>query len=168
MIFSIFRFFAPTDSRFTNIVQTIHQWKDYLFSFQMVYIFHDPYDWFCAPGSHILYVRIVVVFWPVWWCVLTETPRTVWRCPCLWRWRRARRDSASAAGYGTRKTQRSPRAKWSVCPWHRWLSRTLQAAYHDWYKVQTHLSHSMMMMLWFLSLLLALDLKSLVQTRWGF
>lgn len=34
-----------------------------------------------------------------------------------------------------------------------------------WYKVQTHLSHSMMMMLWFLSLLLALNLKSLVQSR---
>jgi len=50
----------------------------------------------------------------VWWCVSTETPRTVWRCPCLWRWRRARRDSASAAGYGTRRTPRSPRAKWSA------------------------------------------------------
>ncbi len=31
MIFSIFRFFAPSDSRFTNIVQTIHQWKDYYY-----------------------------------------------------------------------------------------------------------------------------------------
>ncbi len=29
-------FFAPSDSRFSNIVQTI-QWKDYLFSFQIMY-----------------------------------------------------------------------------------------------------------------------------------
>jgi len=39
-IFSMFRFFAPPDSRFSlpNIVlskQTIHRWKAYLFSFQM-------------------------------------------------------------------------------------------------------------------------------------
>ncbi len=32
MIFSILWFFAPSDSRFTNIVQTIHQWKYYWFS----------------------------------------------------------------------------------------------------------------------------------------
>ncbi len=59
MIFSIFfYFFAFSDSRFSNIVQTIHQWKYDLFSFQMMHKsqFHKmyPYDWFCAPGSHIL------------------------------------------------------------------------------------------------------------------
>ncbi len=40
MIFSIFRFFcAPSESRFSIIVQTIHQWKDYLFRFQIMYKF---------------------------------------------------------------------------------------------------------------------------------
>ncbi len=34
---NIWIFFAPSDSRFSNIVQTIHQWKYYLFSVQMTY-----------------------------------------------------------------------------------------------------------------------------------
>ncbi len=39
----------------TNIVQTIHQWKYDLFSFQILEFRKiDPYDWFCAPGSHIV------------------------------------------------------------------------------------------------------------------
>ncbi len=44
MIFSIFRF--------SNIVQTIHQWKDYLFNFPMMHTsqFHKM-DMFCSPGS---------------------------------------------------------------------------------------------------------------------
>ncbi len=59
MIFSISRFFfAPSDSRFSNIVQTIHQWKYYLFSFRIQYKSQfwkiDSYDWFCAPGSHMV------------------------------------------------------------------------------------------------------------------
>ncbi len=53
MIFSIFKFVC---TRFSNIVQTIHQWKYYLFSFQMMHTSQfpkiDAYDWFCAPGSH--------------------------------------------------------------------------------------------------------------------
>ncbi len=34
-------------------VQTINQWKAYLFSFFIQNI--DPYDWFCGPGSHIIF-----------------------------------------------------------------------------------------------------------------
>ncbi len=40
-------------------LQTIHQWKAYLFSFQMMYTSQlkkiYPYDWFCGPGSHFTY-----------------------------------------------------------------------------------------------------------------
>jgi len=39
-----------------NIVQTIHQWKAYLFSFQGMsksqFRKIDPCDWFCGPGLH--------------------------------------------------------------------------------------------------------------------
>ncbi len=70
MIFSIFIFFLhPQIPDFQiavsqpNIVQTIHQWKYYLFSFQMMYtsqiLIIDPYDWFCVPGSHL----IIVISW---------------------------------------------------------------------------------------------------------
>ncbi len=45
-------FLAPSDSRFSNILQTIHQWKYYLFSFQMMHKSQFPkmdrYDWFCG------------------------------------------------------------------------------------------------------------------------
>ncbi len=57
MIFSIFRFFC---TRFSNIVQTIHQWKYDLFSFQMMHKSHDPYDWFCAPGSHLQFLNYIL------------------------------------------------------------------------------------------------------------
>ncbi len=73
MIFSIFIFFTPSDSRFTNIVQTIHQWKYYLFIFQMMFMYQnmDP-DWFWCPGSHILlYVFIILctyVFFYIFFC----------------------------------------------------------------------------------------------------
>ncbi len=65
MIFSIFRFVLGPQIPDVlivvsqpNIVQTIHQWKYYLFSFQDdVYIYINlkkyPYDWFYAPGSHM-------------------------------------------------------------------------------------------------------------------
>ncbi len=50
IIFSIFRFFHTL--RFSNIVQTIHQWKYNFFIFQMMRKsqFHkiDSYDWFCG------------------------------------------------------------------------------------------------------------------------
>ncbi len=64
MIFSIFRFFAPSDSRFTNscisdkycpIITNHTSMESYLFSFQMLYTSQfqkiDPYDWFC--GSNV-------------------------------------------------------------------------------------------------------------------
>jgi len=49
MIFSILRF--------SNIVQTIHQWKYDLFSIHMMHTsqYHKN-DWFCAPGSRIFEV----------------------------------------------------------------------------------------------------------------
>ncbi len=66
VIFSIFWFFAPSDSRFTNscisakycsIITNHTSMESYLFSFQMMYKSQfrkmDPYDWFCAPGSHM-------------------------------------------------------------------------------------------------------------------
>ncbi len=39
----------------SNIVQTIHQWEDYLFRWCINLNFknNDSYDWLCAPGSHI-------------------------------------------------------------------------------------------------------------------
>ncbi len=66
MIFSIFRFFLhPQIPDFLivvsqpNIVQTIHQWKYNLFSFQMMYKSQFwkivTYDWFCGPGSQIIH-----------------------------------------------------------------------------------------------------------------
>ncbi len=61
MIFSIFRFFCTL----SNIAQTIHQWKYYLFSFQMMHTSQlhkiDPHDWFCAPGSHMLKLQCLTV-----------------------------------------------------------------------------------------------------------
>ncbi len=67
-IFSIFRFFfAPSDSRFTNIVRTIHQWTYYVFSFQMMHKSQfkkmDPYDWFCAPVTYYSSERKVKMMW---------------------------------------------------------------------------------------------------------
>ncbi len=47
----------------TNIGQTIHQWKDYVFSFQMMYKSQfwkiDPYDWICASTGCSNYTREV-------------------------------------------------------------------------------------------------------------
>ncbi len=56
-------FFARSDSRFSNTVQTKHQCKAYLFSFQMMHKSQfpqiDSYDWFCAPwslnGAHLCF-----------------------------------------------------------------------------------------------------------------
>ncbi len=62
VIFSIFRFFAPSDSRFSNscIFSQIHQLKAYIFSFQIMHKsgFQKNYsnDWFCCPGSHLIAV----------------------------------------------------------------------------------------------------------------
>ncbi len=60
-MFSLFPDFLIVVSQ-PNIVQTIHQWKYDLFSFQMMHKsqFHKmyPYDWFCAPGSYIMIVLI--------------------------------------------------------------------------------------------------------------
>jgi len=37
----------------------LRQWKDYLFTFQMMYKSQfqkiDPCDWFCGPWSHLQY-----------------------------------------------------------------------------------------------------------------
>jgi len=41
--------FTPSDSRFSNIVQTIHQWKyDLLYMHKSQFHKMDTYDWFCA------------------------------------------------------------------------------------------------------------------------
>ncbi len=54
---NILIFSASSDSIFSNIVQTIHQWKYYLFSFLMMhksqFLNIAPYDWFCAPESQM-------------------------------------------------------------------------------------------------------------------
>ncbi len=51
-IFSIFTFFTPSDSRFSNTCIS----ANYLFSFQIMYTSKlqniNPYDWFCGSGSH--------------------------------------------------------------------------------------------------------------------
>ncbi len=87
MIFSIFRFFCTL----SNIVQTIHQWKYDLCIFQMMHKsqFHKiaPHDWFCAPGSHVQQVCMLLIFRGVFrrifalnlcWAI---APSTV----CLWK-----------------------------------------------------------------------------------
>ncbi len=55
MIFSIF--FCTLRFQILNIVQAIHRWKAYLFRFQMMHKSQfpkiEPYDWFCAPRSHL-------------------------------------------------------------------------------------------------------------------
>ncbi len=43
VIFSIFNFFAPSDSRFSNSFISAKYCPKKI----------DPYDWFCGPGSHI-------------------------------------------------------------------------------------------------------------------
>ncbi len=69
-IFSIFRFFAPSDSRVLNScisakycpILTNHTSMESLFiqlsddvksQFNFFFIIINPYDWFCGPGSHI-------------------------------------------------------------------------------------------------------------------
>ncbi len=75
VIFSIFRFFASSDSRFTNIVQTIHQWKDDLFRLQMMY---KSDDW-----SHVCSDTALCAFTT---CFLrSESPSNGVRC----RWTRS-------------------------------------------------------------------------------
>ncbi len=50
--------------------QTIHQWKAYLFSIQIMYKSQfqniDPYDWFCGPGSHMLTIILCLVVFGLW------------------------------------------------------------------------------------------------------
>ncbi len=62
MIFSIFRCFCIRRFQIVKYCPNIHQWKDYLFSFQMMNTSQfrniDPYDWFCAPASRISSSRI--------------------------------------------------------------------------------------------------------------
>ncbi len=64
-------FFAPSDSRFSNScisdkycpIITIHQWKAYLF--QMMYKSRKiyTYDWFCGPGSHLIFILSFNALW---------------------------------------------------------------------------------------------------------
>ncbi len=60
MIFSIFRFFCTLRFqiyKYCPIITNHTSMERYLFSFQMMHKSQfrkiDPYDWFCAPGSHI-------------------------------------------------------------------------------------------------------------------
>ncbi len=69
-IFSIFLFFCTLRFQiFKKLyvsqilsLQTLYQWKVYLFSFQIMYKSQFrkmyPYDWFCGPGSHIIWKHI--------------------------------------------------------------------------------------------------------------
>ncbi len=61
MIFSIFWFFCTLRFqiyKYCPIITNHTSMESYLFSFQMMHKSQfwkiDPYDWFCAPGSHML------------------------------------------------------------------------------------------------------------------
>ncbi len=60
MIFSIFRFFCTLRFqifKYCPIITNHTSMESYLFSFWMIHKSQfweiDPYDWFCAPGSHM-------------------------------------------------------------------------------------------------------------------
>ncbi len=77
MIFSIFRFFCTLRFQIYKYcpIITNHTSMERLFiQLQMMYTFQkiDPYDWFCAPGSHthtyiyIFFSQIFDLLWHYW------------------------------------------------------------------------------------------------------
>ncbi len=77
MIFSIFR---PSDSRFSNIAQTIHQWKYDLFIFQMMHGSYDSHmsNTNVAPGIHAFTLASQSPSDVLLTCILDSSPCQQW------------------------------------------------------------------------------------------